>query len=273
MFYVYALSKWCQCDFYLLRTQQYSLLSVFASTCLNLQPIRKHLCPLRDQSVERWAAIGRHEQMRLLNSGRGVKTTSKILKIAVKVCSDWTRSEFSPCFIRTNCWSVSLQTANAPTVQMLAVTTYQCTRCVCEQSVPLYRICVLQLWLGLISKLSSCFCYFPPDFFFSSTCCLCMFMKWRTIARDKHTFFAQVSAFSTCADSFFLFLFFFASIYAALSEPVSTSTLNLYAITPPLIFALHSVWTHLKSVQFTFVHIFVFWSACVHCCQWPWLYH
>lgn len=91
-----------------------------------IQPIRKHLCPLRDQSAERWAAIGQHEQMRLLNSGRGVKTTSKIFKIAVKVWSDWTRRKSSPHFTRTNLTAgvfIPTKQPNAPTLPMLALTT------------------------------------------------------------------------------------------------------------------------------------------------------
>lgn len=92
-----------------------------------IQPFRKHLCPLRDQSAERWAAIGQHEQMRLLNSGRGVKTTSKILKIAVKVWSDWTRRKSPHLTLLAQIWLLEClfprKQPNARTLPMLARTT------------------------------------------------------------------------------------------------------------------------------------------------------
>ena len=86
----------------------------------------EHLRPLGDQSVERWVAIGLHEQIRLLNSGRGGKTTIKVFKTVVKVCSDGTQSKCSPRFIRTNLtagafvWSGTRTPGERPARHMLA---------------------------------------------------------------------------------------------------------------------------------------------------------
>lgn len=55
-----------------------------------------------------------------------------------------------------------------------------------------------------------------------------------------------------------------SSIHAALIKLAPTSTWIMYAITSPLKFALCSVCTHLKSVQFTFVHIYLYFDLHVY---------
>lgn len=129
--------------------------------------------------------------------------------------------------------------------------------CVCVSRVCLctVRVCCGSDSAWSLTRILICFCYFPPDSLFTFLPC---------------PLFEQEVQFHSSgeAHTYSFFFFFFAhtfsthtsaSTHAAFNEKrASTSALNLYAITPPLGFALRSVWTHLKSVQFTFVHIFVF---------------
>lgn len=184
--------------------------------------------------------------MRLTNSGRGVKTTSlnfkdsckavlrqKAKQILALLYSHKFDSLSVLCTVRSHSTGAGRQIQQAE----------QCTKFVRQQSVPSCTVCVCYS-----SHLD--WCSRPP---------LSPFIFMSTKVQQKHT------SFLTC---------FFAPVQAASIKPASPCTLCIVCrvMSVSSKFASPSVWTHLKSVHFTFVHIFVFWSACVHCCQWSWIY-
>lgn len=114
MFYVYALSKWCQRIFilphqnitvarYILLKQSNSMLEFSAFP--NEQPIRVNLWSPRDQSGEQWAAIGSYEQMRSFRTQGQGSEVKPLKSIYIYQQMDWEKS--------VSTWNLFKTSANA----------------------------------------------------------------------------------------------------------------------------------------------------------------